>query len=90
MILIKDSIPDYIKALPNATDDQLVHVLKIAMSKDKDKKDWKKFEEVIQKERKKRGVVKTISAKGLGITSGTAKRDDDDNEDDTTADADDY
>lgn len=84
MTFEKDKIPDYIKAVLAATDEQLVHVLKVAMTKDKDKKDWKKLEDAVQKERRKRNIITTISSK---IVSPSLKSKE---KDSNTANPDDY
>lgn len=62
-MITKDDIPDYIKALPDATDSELTWLYKVCLSKDKDKTAFKQLADKVQKERKKRGKLVTISSK---------------------------
>lgn len=80
----KEKIPDYLKAIPSATDDQLIWLLKVCTSQIKDKKDFKALEDAVQKERKKRNTITTISSK---IVQPSLKSKD---KDDSAATPDDY
>lgn len=59
----KSLIPQYTEALPDATDDQLIWLYKVCLSQEKDKAAFKQLSEKVQKERKKRGKLVTISSK---------------------------
>lgn len=59
----KSLIPEYIAALPEATDSQLEWLYKVCLSNDKDKAAFKALSDKVQKERKKRGKLVTISSK---------------------------
>ena len=59
----KALIPEYIAALPEASDENLAWLFKVCSSQDKDKAAFKALSDKVQKERKKRGKIVTISSK---------------------------
>ena len=70
----KTLIPKYVESLPDATDDQLVWLYKVCLSQEKDKAAFKKLGEKVQKERKKRGKIVTISSKVIEPKLPTSKK----------------
>lgn len=62
-MITKEDIPAYKEAIPEATDEQLVWLYKVCISKQTAKKDFEKLAELVQKERRKRGSITSISSK---------------------------
>lgn len=64
-MITADKVKDIIKEIASFTDEQLIHLYKIAISKDKpaDKKAFEPLATAATRERKKRGTVTTISSK---------------------------
>jgi len=74
-MITKEDIPKYVEALPDATDSDLVWLYKVCLSKEKDKKAFKQLADKVQKERKKRGKIVTVSAKVIEPSIKNSKKD---------------
>lgn len=64
-MITADQIPQYLSAIPMMTNDQLIFLYKVSISKDTptEKKAFAPLAEACQKERKKRGNITQITSK---------------------------